>query len=141
MRGDGSAGAGEDDDGGDDEEEGGDGAGVWDVHATFLLPHLIVERWREALIWSWVVGRIGGVNDEWGEVEKRRAWAEVTGGGVGAEDVEKEKEVRVRLGPRKTLEEERVESVLRQSGEGVSKRTQYEFGQFFPFYMKLFFSY
>lgn len=48
-----------------------------DVSTTFIHTHYIVERWREALLWSFVVGRIGGLNDEWGDDEISRAWEEL----------------------------------------------------------------
>lgn len=48
---------------------------------TFLATHYTIERWREALLWSWIVGRIGGDEDEWGEKERARAVEELGDGG------------------------------------------------------------
>lgn len=31
-----------------------------DVHPGYIFGNFVVERWREALLWSWVVARIGG---------------------------------------------------------------------------------
>ncbi|GJJ08162.1 hypothetical protein Clacol_002370 [Clathrus columnatus] len=94
--------------------------GLWDVHTTFMLPHIIVERWREALLWSWVIGKIGGMNDEWTRVEKNQAWAEL--GGLPSTS-----KIHVHLSKRGTLENDRVMSVLAESGEGMSTRTRYDF--------------
>ncbi|KAI0313282.1 hypothetical protein OF83DRAFT_564266 [Amylostereum chailletii] len=47
-----------------------------DVHTAFLFGHFIVERWREALLWSWVVGKMGA-DDDWFDVED--AWAALGG--------------------------------------------------------------
>lgn len=95
-------------------------SGLWDVHTTFLLPHLLVERWREALLWSWVVGRVGGMNDEWSSAEKNQAWSEL-GGVSGTSKID------VYLSERKTLDESRVSATLSGSGEAVSQRTRYDF--------------
>ncbi|KAG9032353.1 hypothetical protein FRB95_001535 [Tulasnella sp. JGI-2019a] len=51
-----------------------------DVSTTFLMTHYVIERWREALLWSFIVGRLGGDEDEWGEVQESRAWEELGGG-------------------------------------------------------------
>lgn len=31
-----------------------------DVHTGYIFGNFVVERWREALLWTWSVGRIGG---------------------------------------------------------------------------------
>ncbi|KAH9917959.1 uncharacterized protein B0H18DRAFT_883279 [Fomitopsis serialis] len=93
-----------------------------DVNTMLLHAHFIVERAREALLWAWVVGRHGGVDDAWGVEEERRAWAQVSAEGVGA------REVVVTADHRYTLEGERVESALRESGlEGGLGKTSYVF--------------
>ncbi|KZS99795.1 uncharacterized protein LAESUDRAFT_732875, partial [Laetiporus sulphureus 93-53] len=85
--------------------ETADGDG--DVNAFFMHAHFIVERAREALLWSWVVGRVGALNGTWGEAEARRAWEEI-GGAWGESDL------LVETSHRDTLTRERVERVLLQ---------------------------
>ena len=40
--------------------------GEADVHFAWLTSQLRIERWREALLWSWAVGRLGGQSGTWG---------------------------------------------------------------------------
>ncbi|VDC02620.1 unnamed protein product [Peniophora sp. CBMAI 1063] len=47
-----------------------------DVHPGFMFVHFVVERWREGLLWSWAVARMGGDDDEW---DAASAWAELHG--------------------------------------------------------------
>jgi Stealth protein CR3, conserved region 3 len=96
--------------------------GAGDAYMSFLLTHLVVERWREALLWSWVVGRIGGDDDQWGVEQQMTAWKELGG---DPEDVERK--VDVRLTRRKTVEEDRVTRSLEASGQTSSKKTVYSF--------------
>ncbi|KAF7980664.1 hypothetical protein HWV62_37083 [Athelia sp. TMB] len=95
-------------------EEGGDAYGV------FLTVHLGVERWREALLWAFVVGRIGGEGDTWGKPERTRAWRDVGGeDGVG--------ELHVKLTRRRSTDVGRVKGVMRKAGHAWSDRTHYAF--------------
>ena len=48
-----------------------------DVHPGFMFAHYIVERWREGLLWSWAVARMGGDDDSW---DAGAAWQELRGG-------------------------------------------------------------
>lgn len=51
----------------DDNDGSGDGKSKQsgdDVHTGYLFGNYVVERWREALLWSWVVGKIGGTGTE-----------------------------------------------------------------------------
>ncbi|KAI0927538.1 hypothetical protein AcV5_008051 [Taiwanofungus camphoratus] len=98
------------------ETQNGDG----DVNTMFMLTHFIVERAREALLWSWVVGRIGGVDDSWGEQEAAQAWRELGG-------VSNETSILVQSEMRQTLEKGRIEKVLRDSGYKGQSRTSYIF--------------
>jgi len=59
---------------------------------------LRIERWREALLWTWSVSRMGGVDGVWGEKEKEET-LRVLGARVG------EDEVMVKRRPRKTKDE------------------------------------
>ncbi|KAG8879231.1 hypothetical protein FRB97_001850 [Tulasnella sp. 331] len=49
----------------------------YDVSTTYLMTHYTVERWREALLWSFIVGRIGGDDDEWGQEQTNRVSQEL----------------------------------------------------------------
>ncbi|KAJ2967277.1 hypothetical protein NUW54_g13549 [Trametes sanguinea] len=85
--------------------------------------HYIVERAREALLWAWVVGRIGTLDDGWGDAEAERAWTELGGvlAGVGSE------EVHVQSYRRDTLDPNRVYKNLREAGYNTDTRTELEF--------------
>lgn len=37
--------------------------GHGDIEIGFLIPYLRMERWREALLWSWTVARMGSLDD------------------------------------------------------------------------------
>lgn len=96
-----------------------------DINTLLLHAHFIIERAREALLWSWVVGKVGGVDDRWGAEEARRAWMEVSAVGVNVGLVG---EVLVKSGHRYTLETARVENTLKDSGlEGGLGATSYVF--------------
>ena len=71
------------------------------------------------------MGKIGGVDDRWGAEEARRAWMEVSAAGVSVGAVG---EVLVKAEHRYTLERERVENTLRDSGlDGGLGATSYVF--------------
>ena len=80
-----------------------------DLSTLFMLAHFVVERWREALLWSWTVAKHGGLDDEWGSEEADAAWEEL-GGDISREDI------RVRTSYRDSLLPERVKETLRASG-------------------------
>ncbi|KAF8516808.1 hypothetical protein BU17DRAFT_92394 [Hysterangium stoloniferum] len=102
--------------------------GNTDIYSLFLFSHSIVERWREALLWSWVVAKIGGMSDEWSTKERAQAWREV-GGIVGQAKVEIFSE------HRDTLKEESVHEYLQAAGHNVSGKTEYVFasGDGYPY--------
>ncbi|KAI1789382.1 hypothetical protein LXA43DRAFT_893004 [Ganoderma leucocontextum] len=102
------------------ETEDGDG----DFYQTFTFAHYLVERSREALLWTWVVGRVGGTDDSWGESEAARAWMEVG----GALDGDGSNEVQVESGLRDTLRVDRVRDHLKDGGlVGDHFNTEYHF--------------
>lgn len=105
-----------------------DGQGEGDAYGVFLAMHLGVERWREALLWSFVVARIGDSGDAWGELERARAWAAVGGD-------ERKEELRVKLTSRKSTDEGRVKGVMRKAGYAWSDRTRYAFCEWPFFYV------
>lgn len=91
-----------------------------DVYTTFLHGHYLVERWRELLLWSWIVGKIGNDDDSWGEEESARAWEELEG--VDGYDL---KHVYVYM--RFTLEKQRIAGHLAHAGETLPTSTEYIF--------------
>ncbi|KAG8982895.1 hypothetical protein FRB90_006471 [Tulasnella sp. 427] len=70
-----------------------------DVSITFLQTHYTIERWREALLWSFVVATVGGDDDQWTEEQMRAAWMRLGGDPM-------RREVSVKRGRRRTTEEE-----------------------------------
>jgi hypothetical protein len=93
-------------------------SGAGDVSMLFLMVHFVVERWREALLWSWTVAKHGGLDDGWDAAIMRRAWLELGGG-------EDERELIVKAGWRETLEEDRVHAYWRASGHRQVDKTYY----------------
>lgn len=93
-------------------------AGAGDVSMLFLMAHFLVERWREALLWSWAVAKHGGLDDAWDAAATAQAWREL-GGAADA------RELTVRAGLRDTLESERVHAYLRESGHRQVDKTFY----------------
>ncbi|KAI0741527.1 hypothetical protein C8Q80DRAFT_1273944 [Daedaleopsis nitida] len=101
------------------ETEGGDG----DFYHMFVFAHFLVERAREALLWSWTVGRVGGLDDSWDEDVARRAWVEL--GGAWEDDGSAE--IHVESGMRATLNEDRIKYYLKDGGIEGDFRTHYQF--------------
>ena len=97
-----------------------------DVHPEFLFGSFVVERWREALLWSWIVGSVGGVNDEWEDVNAQTAWEEL-GGEID------EASILVEITQRDSLDRRRVEQLARGgSSDGREKNsmsTAYSFSE------------
>jgi hypothetical protein len=91
-----------------------------DVYTTFLHGHYVVERWRELLLWSWVVGRIGRDDDTLGETDRNAMWDEVGGDEIQDQFV-------VSLDMRHTLEKGRVREALKKAGEEEPTATEYIF--------------
>jgi 3-O-alpha-D-mannopyranosyl-alpha-D-mannopyranose xylosylphosphotransferase len=94
--------------------------GVADVEIAWLVSHLGVERWREALLWSWAVAKVGGAKGIWGK-EAREEVRRVMGvkeGQVGGN-------VKITRGERKTLED--IERVTKQAGWELPEKTTYLF--------------
>ena len=83
--------------------------GVGDVSMTFLTTHMRIERWREALLWSWVVAKIGAGHGVWGK-GAREQLTEL----LGVKDLAQSETVKIRRAGRDTLNDvasnfERVE--------------------------------
>lgn len=91
-----------------------------DAYLPFLVTHWIVERHREALLWSWVVARLGGDDDEWGPAQSAQAWREL-GGALDKDQVD------VRRKPRSSLLEDQLIAVLESTGDTSIGRSQYAY--------------
>ncbi|CAE6424205.1 unnamed protein product [Rhizoctonia solani] len=50
-----------------------------DAHMGFMSAHFIVERWREGLLWSWIIARLGGKQGKWDAMTSMQAWRELGG--------------------------------------------------------------
>ena len=97
-------------------------AGESDPSMLFQLVHFTIERWREALLWAWAVGRHGAVDDGWSREAMDGAWVQL-GGVVG------EARVGVRARLRESLDLAKVDANLRASGHREADSTKYEFSE------------
>ncbi|RSH92244.1 hypothetical protein EHS25_008659 [Saitozyma podzolica] len=97
--------------------------GEGDVEIAWLVTHLGVERWREALLWSWAVAKVGGEAGEWGDGarEEVRGVLKIKAGGEG----EVEDEVMVVKGKRSTLGN--VAAITKRAGWGMPRKSTYTF--------------
>jgi hypothetical protein len=95
-----------------------------DVHVIFLFIHFVIERSREAMIWSWIVATIGGDNDEFGVAQRNEARRILV---EDAQAVQLENgALNVTVLKRKTMEPWRVQWALDQFGDTL-KASQYRF--------------
>lgn len=112
--------------------------GEGNVQMQWLLTALRVERWREALLWTWIVGKVGtapqwqpgqtgqylgGTVGIWGE-EARAEIEELFG--LNQEDTDVIK-IEIHRGERWTLEEERMNSHFEGAGWEPPKATEFLF--------------
>lgn len=54
------------------------------IQAVFLASWYVVERHREALLWSWVVAKWGGAEESLTTAKKETMWDELVGKGQGS---------------------------------------------------------
>ena len=94
--------------------------GLADLEMAWLVTHLMIERWREALLWSWVVGRVGGASGIWGEAA-RDELRTVFGVQAGQE----QGSIEVKKGERTTLVN--AVGITRQVGWEAPKNSQFQF--------------
>ncbi|KZV61927.1 hypothetical protein PENSPDRAFT_271833 [Peniophora sp. CONT] len=96
-----------------------------DLHTAFLLPQFTIERHREALLWSWAVGRMGGDDDGW---DNDDAWTALGG--------ERDEDIHVGGLHRITLNENVVSRSLRRAGYERPGATEYVFSSAdgYPYY-------
>ncbi|KAJ7646076.1 hypothetical protein DFH06DRAFT_1211076 [Mycena polygramma] len=50
-----------------------------EVNTIFMATHFVIERHREALLWSWIVGKWGGRPGMLSRDQKKRMWRELGG--------------------------------------------------------------
>jgi 3-O-alpha-D-mannopyranosyl-alpha-D-mannopyranose xylosylphosphotransferase len=81
-----------------------------------------VERWREALLWTYVVGNLGR-SGTWND-NARTEIMDMFGLGEGDDDVIK---IEVHRGDRWTLEPGRMAKMFEQAGWGAPKATEFLF--------------
>ncbi|KAJ1309903.1 hypothetical protein OPQ81_006664 [Rhizoctonia solani] len=94
-----------------------------DAHMGFMAAHFVVERWREGLLWSWIVARLGGNDDEWDAVTSMQAWRE-----LGGEHATTDTTLLVETPPRDSLSEERLAEVQAAvPGAHARHSTKYSF--------------
>lgn len=108
--------------------------GEGDVQMQWLLTSLRVERWREALLWTWVVanmGTISGSQDRWDDAA-RTAIKDMFGFTENDTDVVK---IEVHRGDRWTLEPGRMQKVFEQAGWEAPKATEFLFCKLLLLYL------
>lgn len=97
----------------------------------YLLLSYVVERWREALLWTWLVGKISSPDsNNWTDDDARRAWRDL--GGVNGENI---LVVVRRKDDRKTLDPKRIALMFADEGMPSEEKvpTKYAFSEYFPF--------
>lgn len=99
-----------------------DSVGTWGSY--------IIERWREALLWTWLIGKIGSGAERpgmWGLQEARAAWRDL--GGVDGVAILKA----VKNVDRETLSAARLKRIIQDeelgTGDGDRLRSTYVFGK------------
>ncbi|ODN79461.1 3-O-alpha-D-mannopyranosyl-alpha-D-mannopyranose xylosylphosphotransferase [Cryptococcus amylolentus CBS 6039] len=98
--------------------------GDGDVQMQWLLTALRVERWREALLWTWVVtnmGTRGSTKAHWDD-NTRSEIKDLFGFSDGDDDVVK---IEVHRGERWTLENGRMQRAFEQAGWEAPKATEF----------------
>lgn len=96
--------------------------GIADVEMSWLAGYMRVERWREALLWSWAVARLGGENGLWGANEKQELR-----GMLGIND-DLSQDIIVERGVRTTLDT--IETINGLMGWDDPKGTRYTWCEF-----------
>ncbi|WWD21714.1 hypothetical protein CI109_106201 [Kwoniella shandongensis] len=97
--------------------------GEGDIQMQWLLTSLRVERWREALLWTYVVANLGALEPEeqWGDTA-RKELKDMFGLTENDEDVIK---IEVHRGERWTLEQGRMDKGFEQAGWEPPKATEF----------------
>ena len=93
-----------------------------DPSTMFLMVHFVVERWREALLWSWVVAKHGRLDDGWSKEEADVAWRDL--GGLNGSPTFYVSEIQ-----RESLNPERIKRNLALAGFRDEDPTKYVFSK------------
>ena len=76
--------------------------GLADVEMGWLVSQLRMERWREALLWSFIVGKMGGNDGLWGAYEREEVKRVLRGAGAQETGPNGEKTIMVNRPERET---------------------------------------
>lgn len=99
--------------------------GMGDVEISWLVGFLRVERWREALLWSWAIARMGGESGLWEAAEREELKRVLR---VNRSD---RHHVVVRRADRSTVAD--MESINQKMGWAGAKQTRHVFCELSPF--------
>jgi 3-O-alpha-D-mannopyranosyl-alpha-D-mannopyranose xylosylphosphotransferase len=94
--------------------------GTADIEMAALASWLRIERWREALLWTWIVGKVGGVEGVWDGGRAKEELRYLFGNGL-----EEGKNGKVRMGPRKTIEDADMYLSTNNLDEPLSTRIRF----------------
>ncbi|EIW71167.1 hypothetical protein TREMEDRAFT_67606 [Tremella mesenterica DSM 1558] len=100
--------------------------GEADVEMAWLVTHLRIERWREALLWVWAVAKLGGENGVWDDGARDEV-KRVLGLNDGMK-LEEDGEVEIFRGDRTTLRD--IEGISNDSGWEMPLHSEYIFSSF-----------
>ncbi|ODN79595.1 hypothetical protein L202_03542 [Cryptococcus amylolentus CBS 6039] len=96
--------------------------GEGDVEMAWLITHLRVERWREAVLWSWIVAKVGGVEGVWGEEQKDELRSVL---GMAKGEGADKGQVQISRRSRESLND--MDGLMGQAGWEGPKATEYRF--------------
>lgn len=103
------------------------------VQPVFLASWYVVQRHREALLWSWAVAKWGGIEEQMGSLQRDGMWDDIVGEGSGGGA--KVSSFKVRLPMRDVTEDM---TAFEDSGVPRPLNTEYSFCQssLFPAYCR-----
>ncbi|TXT04980.1 hypothetical protein VHUM_03800 [Vanrija humicola] len=96
--------------------------GHGDTQMQWLMSHLRVERWREALLWTYIVAKLGDSDDHLGH-NAREEFRDLFGLERGVDD--DVVQIEVHRGPRWTLERARMKSNFEKANWEAPKETEF----------------
>jgi hypothetical protein len=97
-----------------------------DPSMMYMLVHFVIERWREALLWSWAVGKHGTDDDQWTVSIMQAVWKEL-GGSINTVEGS---QIAVKATHREAADPQRVLKNLKASGHRKDDPTTYQFCMF-----------
>jgi 3-O-alpha-D-mannopyranosyl-alpha-D-mannopyranose xylosylphosphotransferase len=99
-----------------------------DVHFAWLATHLHIERWREALLWSWAVARLGGEDGLWGDSAREELWDALNLQGITELTGEVPRDVVIVQGVRNILED--MDGMMEKNDWQFPEASEYLFSQY-----------